>query len=259
MRHNSRAYRLNRFEIDAIKRLCSLYNKKTSIDRIPEIYYEDFFEFDKIDDTDKEKPDISIFSNFDFLGEYIYKERREGEIHLYRNRIDQSAEYFSNLLGINFEEIRDLIKFIVLMHQLGHWFSHRICLDWSQDIYSELSVNLRESLAQLNVAWSLHGLTSEYAILMRRVFFEMVRRQPFPYTDFRFSDTAYGHLRNGKSFRNRLTLINRFINICKHQMIFNDFWYFLTGDKSCEGHTMLQLEDGEILCLGFAGNTLIFE
>ena len=126
------------------------------------------------------------------------------------------------------------------MHELGHWFSHRICLENNYDLYPDLSKNLKESMAQLNVLWSLQGLSNEDSRIIRELFFEMVRHQPHPYADFFFSDPEYAHLMNEKSFRNRVILINRFIKISK-RYVDNDFYFFLSGNRDVYGHWVVFL------------------
>jgi hypothetical protein len=267
MTNRLRAYRFNLFELNAIKGLYALYGRKLSLDRLPEVYLSDYRELkelglagNKEKDGDGFERDISRsdLANPDFLGMYVYNSNREGSVFLYRDRIDTSANYFSSLLQMKFSEVRDMIKYIVLMHELGHWLSHRICLENQNDIYPELSKNLKESMAQLHVPWSLQSFSNDYSIKVRKLFFEMVRLQPKPYTDFFFSDAENAHLMNEKSFRNRVILINRFIKISK-RFVSNDFWFFLTGDKDCHGHFEISLKTGETLSLGFGGNILMFD
>ena len=262
-----RAYRFNLFELNAIERLYALYGRKLSLDRLPEVYLSDYPELkelglagNKEKDGDGFERDISKsdLANPDFLGMYVYNYNIEGRVFLYRDRIDKSASFFSNRLQMNFSEVRDMIKYIVLMHELGHWLSHRICLENYTDIYTDLSKNLKESMAQLHIPWSLQGLSNDNTNKLRKLFFEMVRLQPRPYADFFFSDPENAHLMNERSFRNRVVLINRFIKISK-RFVSNDFWFFLTGDKNCHGHFEISLKTGETLSLGFGGNILMFD
>ena len=267
MTNRLQPYRFNLFEINAIKRLYVLYSRKLHLDRLPEVYLSDYAESRKFglaankekdwDDFDRHTSETDL-SNPDFLGRYIYNYNREGRVVLYRDRIDASAEFFSNFLQMSFEEVRDMIKYIVLMHELGHWLSHRICLESFSDYYPELSKNLKESMAQLNVLWSLQGLSNDDSRPIRKLIFEMVRRQPRPYADFFFSDPEYAHLMNEKSFKNRVILINRFIKIAK-RYVGNDFYFFLTGDADIHGHYEVYLKTGESLPLGFGGNLLMFD
>lgn len=267
MPNRLQAYRFNLFEISAIKRLYSLYGRKLSLNRLPMVYLLDYEELQKLrlarnknEDHDRLHREISSsdLSNPDFLGKYVYKSGEEGRIILFRDRIDSSARFFSNLLRMKFEETRDMIKYIVLIHELGHWLSHRICLENQRDIYSKLSKNLKEAMAQLHIPWSLQGLSSDESQKVRELFFALVQRQPPPYADFIFSDPEHAHLMNEKSFKNRVILLNRFIKISKRR-IPNDFWFFLTGDIDCHGHFQISLKTGESLPLGWAGNTLIFD
>jgi len=267
MTNRLRAYRYNCFEFSAIKRLYAQYGRKLSLDRLPEVYLSDYRESRELglvgnieQEGDGYERDISKsdLANPDYLGMYVYNYGIEGRVFLFQDRIDTSAKFFSDRLQMSFFEVRNVIKFIVLIHELGHWLSHRICLDNKTDNYPDLSKNLKESMAQLHVLWSLHGLSKNYSNLVRNLFFEMVNLQPRPYADFFFSDPEHAHLMNERSFRNRVVLTNRFIKISKGYVA-NDFWFFLTGDKNCHGHFVISLKTGETLNLGFGGNVLLFD
>ena len=267
MTNRLQAYRYNWFELNAIKRLYANYGRKLCLDRLPEVYLSDYHESkemalavnnEKGGDGFERDISKSDLANPDYLGKYDYDYGLEGRVFLYRNRIDTSAEFFSNQLQLNFLEVRDTIKFIVLMHEIGHWISHRICLENQTDIYPDLSKNLKESMAQLHVLWSLHGLSNNDSVIVRKLFFDLVRLQPHPYADFFFSDPENAHFMDERSFRNRVVLTNRFIKITK-SYVANDFWFFLTGDMDCHGHFEISLKTGETLSLGFGGNLLIFD
>ena len=87
----------------------------------------------------------------DLLGMYCPKEER---IVLFTTRIKKTAE------GLKIEE--DLIQQIVLLHEIGHWISHKLTYkekDWKYDCewelkkYNKANVNVHEGLAQLYTWW----------------------------------------------------------------------------------------------------------
>ncbi len=120
-------YRLSNEELTKMTWLKAIYEKnnyKFKPDRFPEIYYDDFHKvleefsfnlFEHNEDSD---------GNPDYLGVYIpkyewlygYRESSEGIIILFKDRIEK----FSSNSLIDEKHIR----FVVLMHELGHWLSH---------------------------------------------------------------------------------------------------------------------------------------
>lgn len=72
----------------------------------------------------------------DALGKYIFsntekdcengcgKITEEGYIVLYKDRIEDLGKVYSIIVGATIEETTAAIRFNVLMHELGHWFTH---------------------------------------------------------------------------------------------------------------------------------------
>ncbi len=154
---------MNVEEINAILQLKELFaNNGFIIDRFPGIYYDNFSNCQlKVAEHVKEITP-------DYLGVYVFcsdntdvanKLTEEGEIILYKDRIEDFSS--SNNIDVN-----DL-RFIVLMHELGHWFSHWPFYndknwDWGFGVENSKT---HESLAQLIAYWMIDGIKNKEIIL----------------------------------------------------------------------------------------------
>lgn len=235
-------------ELNYITRLYNFYDKKLSINnRLPEIYIGDFLEFEKANlikpkeenwDREPKYEDVDELTNPDFLGFYEYSYGYEGKVFLYIDRIRDCARRYSTRLNFDFEETVDKLKFIVLLHELGHWFTHWVCkptFDKEGVLFSELSKEVKESMAQLNVVWTLYNHKNSFAKGLREVFYYLVDKQPYPYSEFLRLDKKNGHLRNEKSFTSRYTILNRYLKILNNdRLLVNDYSFLFTGKTNIE-------------------------
>lgn len=118
-----RAYRLSDEELDKMIWLKKEVFEKNGFsfdpNRFPEVYYDDY---DKVNPDDNHWNPDEV--NPDKLGIYRYKkssdlpcaESYEGHIILFKDRI----EAYCNRSGADIDSVR----FVVLMHELGHWLAH---------------------------------------------------------------------------------------------------------------------------------------
>lgn len=238
------SYRLSLDELNYIFKLFDFYKKKVDINhRLPEIYIGDFLEFEKDNlikpQEEKEELDydgVDILTNPDFLGFYQHEYRYEGKVFLYIDRIEKCAERYSKRLDLPHEKTLDIIKFIVLIHELGHWFTHWVCKHQNDKyglLFNELSKETKESMAQLNVVWALNNHKNLFAKEIRMVFYSLVDKQPNEYQQFLKVDNKKGHLRNEKSFTSRYTILNRYLKIIRNEdLIIDDFHFLITGKKT---------------------------
>ena len=168
------SYRFISYDLIGMSQLEKIFKEgEFSINRFPEIYLDDdptpIFQ---LNNEDKHKDDGII----DLLGEYVFDDylpecinrfsekifTKEGKIILYSKRIEEYAKIHK----LNVETV----YFIVLIHELGHWFCH-----WAQsnvhqmesDDFSDwgkrwlLGFNLKnrrteEALANICVHWILN-------------------------------------------------------------------------------------------------------
>jgi hypothetical protein len=166
---NLKAYRLWPKEIINMEWLRKIFNENgLMVGRYPEIYYDDF------DTACKIFPSLLNMSheeegNPDYLGVYIYDfgtqrnedpflfETKEGIIILFKDRIEKHR----NGEDRTPEEIT-LLRHVVLMHELGHWFTHislhtaanRVEQFWNLG-YHFKNKKTKEGLAQLIAYWCI--------------------------------------------------------------------------------------------------------
>jgi hypothetical protein len=157
-----RAYRFNDEELNAMLQLKNLFVcNNFEINRFPEVYYDDYENFSidlDIDDQEEGTPD--------YLGVYFYDRddvnsefTDEGRIILYKNRIEDFSRN-------NKIEVND-VRFIVLMHEMGHWLSHWPRYNnknWSFG-FAAKNKKTKESLAQLIAYWMVNGSINKEFIL----------------------------------------------------------------------------------------------
>lgn len=121
--------------------------------RFPEVYYDDY---EKVNPDDNHWNPDNI--NPDVFGIYIYRyetssnlpcaDSYEGHIILFKDRI----EAYCNRSGADIDSVR----FVVLMHELGHWLSHwptRENYNWKIGFHLD-NKHTKEALAQLVAYWA---------------------------------------------------------------------------------------------------------
>lgn len=132
-----------------------------SPDRFPEVYYQDFHEF-QFDKFELGKED----GNPDYLGVYCFdldqnsdssslafsKLSKEGVIILFKDRIESYS-------SINPALTEEAIRFVVLMHELGHWLAHWAEFSgkrWTKGFHLP-NRKTEDALAQLICFWCCEG------------------------------------------------------------------------------------------------------
>ena len=190
MKNHLQAYRFSEQEMNKMIELKKIFEENGfKIDRFPEVYYDDYdmvkekrehnyvaviepsksesqysnnqddflnkikdlnpinnnignFQIDAIGIIDL----LGVYTNFWIEGDKI--NTKEGVIVLFKDRIES--------LGLD----KNNVRFIVLMHELGHWLSHWPKCDdenWSEGYYAAIEKKTHESLAQLIAFWAVDG------------------------------------------------------------------------------------------------------
>ena len=158
------AYRFSSAELEKMNWLKSVFEKNGyafTPNRFPEVYYADFKEVkDLFPENDKEDntPDY-LGCYFDFFNqvpaskeEEFWATSVEGKIILFKDRI---KSFCARNRDISEEDVR----FVVLMHELGHWMSHWAEFSGRRWIYGFQFSNrfTEEALAQLIAYWCCIG------------------------------------------------------------------------------------------------------
>jgi len=217
-----KVYRLSSNELKYMLHLEKKFNKAAlGFTRWPEIYYCN----KKIEKPQEEQlfelnPPLDKIFDVDYLGAYISRKNEEGIIELYQNRIHECAQRISEALGLNLKQTVESLHFIVLMHELGHWFTH-YCLP--QDFHKKRAASfykqstaIVETMAQLTVVWALDPIKDEFAKRTKLIFDYMVPRQPSPYQQF---------LRLGTKMNRMNLIIKRYLAVLDKRT--NDLDYLL--------------------------------
>lgn len=159
------AYRFSTEELEKMNWLKSIFEKNGYAfdpNRFPEVYYADFEEVqDLFPEKQREEvgdPD-ALGYYFDFFKhvpatkeEEFWTKSEEGKIILFKDRIEA---FCARNRSISEEGVR----FVVLMHELGHWMSHWAEFSGKRWIYGFQFSNrfTEEALAQLIAYWCCNG------------------------------------------------------------------------------------------------------
>ena len=176
MKNHLQAYRFSEQEMNKMIELKGIFEKNDfKIDRFPEVYYDTYDNYlivynkerEKNQSSEEKKLDnlfsdyenirnikigneipidlLGVYTDFDIKGNKV--KTKEGVIVLFKDRIET--------LGLNF----DYVRFVVLMHELGHWLSHFPRYDESnwENGYSSEHKKTHESFAQLIAYWAVDG------------------------------------------------------------------------------------------------------
>ena len=206
------------------------------INRFPEVYYDDYeiysekfeknqntilvgFEnlIDEYEDNDLRNLEIDNEKIIDLLGVYtdfsIIDEKidtKQGKIILFRDRIKAVADK----LKITQKEL----KFVVLMHELGHWLSHwpkHQSENWAKG-YSAKHKKTHESYAQLIAYWAVDGNPKLEDILEQLT----PENRTDPYALYK-NLTGYS----------KSSILKKLVEIRKHAFLTDDLMYaFLSCD-----------------------------
>lgn len=158
------AYRFSSEELEKMNWLKSVFEKNGYAfkpNRFPEVYYADFKEVEDLF-PEKQREEIvdpdALGYYFDFFKqvpaskeEEFWTKSEEGKIILFKDRIEAFCARNRSLS-------EEGVRFVVLMHELGHWMSH-----WAENsgrwIYGFQFSNrfTEEALAQLIAYWCCNG------------------------------------------------------------------------------------------------------
>jgi hypothetical protein len=173
------------------------------------------------------KEDELYYYNIDYLGLYVNGSSKEGHIRIFRDRIISCARRIANNLNVNeYHVVNDLLT-IVLIHEIGHWFTHSCHIN-NRRIrikgFASQEKIIKESMAQLTVVWSMMKLKNDATKRINLVFDYLVERQPYPYQAFRELGKKQSHAK---------TILKRYGYIADdYENNYGlDFNYFLHGDK----------------------------
>jgi hypothetical protein len=227
-----KAYRFSKLELSHMERLLKVFEaNEYDLIRWPAVYYcdhEDLYPNNEIDTNDASRYENRIFIP-DYLGVYKSNIYKEGHIVLYRDRIKECSLNIANRLDLNFHETFNALKFIVLIHELGHWFTH-----WCHtNNHSQRSVSfqnqskeVKESMAQLSFVWSIFGLKNPEILQYRTIFNFLVDHQPREYQMFRKLDNSTAKTKDERRFSNKATIIKRYNKILDENL---DFEFLING------------------------------
>ena len=227
-----KAYRFSKLELSHMERLLQVFRaSEYDLIRWPEVYYcdhKDLYPDDEIDTNDKLRYENNIYIP-DYLGIYKFDIYREGFIVLFKDRIKDCSKRISNELSLDYYETFDAIKFIVLMHELGHWITH-----WchtSNQIQRSINFHYQstavlESMAQLSFVWSIFGLKNAEIIKYREIFYYLVEHQPREYQMFLKLDNSTTKTKEERKFSNKATIIKRYNKILDENL---NFGFLLNG------------------------------
>jgi hypothetical protein len=153
------AYRFSSEEMKKMLWLKDLFEDNGfTVERFPEVYYDTFEKACEVWPFLKEKPNNEdLLDTPDYLGMYIYNRgysikdpSEEGIIILFSDRI---RDFVSRKPGLT----ENCVRYVVLMHELGHWLSHWPCGNDLRWLYGFQLRNKRtkEALANIIAYWCL--------------------------------------------------------------------------------------------------------
>jgi hypothetical protein len=228
-------YRFNPFEMDLLRRLTFnvyLKNQHFEMNRWPIIYWGDFdsslgkAKYRRTTDFDERTNEDSRRFDTDLLGCYLYPNGEEGYIEIYRDRIHECAKDISIQLGLDFELTRSLLQTIVLLHEVGHWFSHYCFKDNASHrmyVFNHQTKEIKETIAQLSVIWAALGLRNKNVNALRDIMEYLSQRQSWPYRQY---------LKLGKQQTKKSTILNRYVQLLDKEN--SDLNYLLLINKKMD-------------------------
>ena len=172
-----KAYRLSPDEIYHLKKI-ERFGGHYSFQRWPEIYWGTPQKEQRLAET------LNNTFDTDYLGGYHHDENAEGHIELYKDRIENCADQIAIDLGLDYDTTYADLCYIVLMHEMGHWFTHwchKELFAYRRKIYIEQPKEVKETLAQLTVMWSFARLSNAKVNRRKKIFFHLAEQQSQPY------------------------------------------------------------------------------
>ena len=228
---NMTPYRFNPFEMDLLRRLTFnvyLKNRHFEMNRWPVIYWGDFHA--SLQDNDKHNTreyenvneDYGKY-DIDLLGCYFYTSTEEGYVEIYGDRIHHCAKDISDDLGLDFKLTRSLLQTIVLLHEIGHWFSHACFKEYRNHrmyVFTHQTKEIKETIAQLSVMWSVLGLQNKKVKTLLEIMSYLSQYQSWPYRQY---------LKMGNEYKKKSTVLNRYVNLLDFEN--SDLDYLLLKNK----------------------------
>lgn len=209
-------YQFSQFELDKMNRLHDAFLKYNlfTVERWPKVYWGTRSESDRPYE-DEESPDstrpternYNVKYRTDYLGVYRFERHKEGVIELYSDRISDCAKSMAKELNFDFELTFELLRAIVLLHELGHWFTHWCIRDnkfHRQSAFALIAEDkfITETMAQLAVIWGCGTLKNQKVRTMLKLMDELGNRQPPPYFQYK---------KLGKKTSKRSTIQKRYL------------------------------------------------
>ena len=205
-------YRFNPFEMDLIRRLSFnvfLKSEFFKLNRWPSVFWGDFDESKGQKSKPNERQDLFDFSRFDIdlLGCFFPLSNGEGFIEIYHDRIKDCSYEISQRLSLDFDEVRTLLQTIVLIHEIGHWFSYS-CFKFKQkhrtQVFNYQTSEILETIAQLSVLWATMNLTNKKVRNMQLIMNFLTDHQSYPYKQY---------LRLGKNYTKKIRILKRYVEL----------------------------------------------
>lgn len=239
---DSSPYQFTPYENELIKRLTFntfLKSKEFNFTRYPQVYWipeeRRFKRKDSYHNDSRPEYANQVYDNpnkifdIDLMGCYIYN-GDGGYIELYKITIEESASRISDYLSLPFLEVMELLQAIVLIHELGHWFSHACFVsngDERRLAFQKAETVIIETIAQLTVIWSTMGLRDKKTQNLLRIMDFLTSRQSYPYQQ-------YPRLK--KHYSKKIRILNRYIKLLDYYM--NDLGYLLFEKSNLEIETL---------------------
>jgi hypothetical protein len=221
--------------MDLLRRLTFnvyLKNEYFAMNRWPAVYWGDFDcsldkgKFSRTSDNDERINQDYNRYNIDLLGCYLYRHNDEGYIEIYKDRIQECALVISNELNLDLELTSSLLQTIVLLHEIGHWFSHCCFSENKQKrmlAFTYQTKEIKETIAQLSVVWSVLGLRNKKIIVLNEIMDFLSNKQSWPYRQY---------LKLGKKQSKKSTILNRYIQLLDEKSC--DINYLLLNSRKID-------------------------
>lgn len=192
-------FQFSQFDLNKMNRLHKIFIKYKLFNdnRWPMVFWGNRQDSDKpYDDDEKSDLPTSLDRSYnskyqlDYLGVYRYNTYEEGFIELYGDRILNCSKSIASSLNIDIEKTYGLLTTIVLLHELGHWYTHWCIKDNRNErqlAYSIIAKDkfITETMAQLAVIWGCETLENQNDKTILLIMDYLTNNQPPPYTQYK--------------------------------------------------------------------------
>ena len=216
MKNHLQAYRFSEQEMNKMIELKGIFEQNGfEINRFPEVYYDDYDNYEeiygKIKDPGENIDYLGVYTDFWIPSDEINS--KEGIIVLFKDRIENYC--YEKQIEVN------SVRFIVLMHELGHWLTHWAAYNnenWSKGYKAGTDKKTHESLAQLIAFWAVEDNPNLKNLLETRL------------TPANNPNNPYALYKNLIKF-SKSTILNKLVEIRKHAFLTDELMYaFLSSD-----------------------------